>query len=170
MAHRRTGGGKRGELSEVTDNFASLVFGGFRKPPEYGRVFSRTASNNFLRFIHRLRVGSQTEQQGRDGKTAYSLYVGVVLQKHTRECLSSTFFYGSDTEEEKLHEALARHAQCCEEDGVDPPDAAAVVNKALAPRLEVIALDRVGAGWNSLEEYFALNASISACYEIIVAG
>ena len=49
MVYRRTGGGRGGEHSEVTDNFAWLVFGGSRKPPEYERVFSRTASKNFLR-------------------------------------------------------------------------------------------------------------------------
>ena len=47
MAHRRTGG-RGGEYSEVTD-FASLVFGDSRKPLEYGQVFTRTASKNFLR-------------------------------------------------------------------------------------------------------------------------
>ena len=35
MAHRRTGG-RGGEHTEVTDNFASLVFGASKKPPEYG--------------------------------------------------------------------------------------------------------------------------------------
>ena len=47
-AHRRTGG-SGDEHSEVTDNLTSLlVFGDSRKPPEYGRVFSRTASKKFL--------------------------------------------------------------------------------------------------------------------------
>ena len=33
MAHRRTGGGRGGEHSEVTDNFASLMIGDSRQPP-----------------------------------------------------------------------------------------------------------------------------------------
>ena len=53
--------------------------------------------------------------------------------EHIRASLSKTFFDGSDLEEAKLREALARHAQCCEEDKVDPSVAAAGVKKALAP-------------------------------------
>ena len=48
MAHRRTGG-RGGEHSEVTDNFASLVLRNSRMPLKYGRSFSRTASKQFLR-------------------------------------------------------------------------------------------------------------------------
>ena len=48
MAHHRTGG-KGGKSSEVIHNFASLVFGDSKKPPEYGQYFSRTACKNFLR-------------------------------------------------------------------------------------------------------------------------
>ena len=65
-----------------------------------------------------------------------------LLQKHVRECLSRTFFDGSDLEEEQLREALARHFQCWEEDKVDPSVAAAGVKKALALWSEVTALDR----------------------------
>ena len=46
MAHRRTGG-RGGEYSKVTDNFASLVFGDSRKPSEYGRLFSRLLPRHF---------------------------------------------------------------------------------------------------------------------------
>ena len=42
-----------------------------------------------------------------------------LLERHIRACLSRTFFDGSDVEEEKLREALARHAKCWEEDEVD---------------------------------------------------
>ena len=72
-----------------------------------------------------------------------------LLQKHIRACLSKTFFDGSDIQEEKLHEALARHAQYWEEDQVDPSVAAAVVKKALASRSEVTALDRAESAWSS---------------------
>ena len=68
-----------------------------------------------------------------------------------------TFFDGFDVEEEKLREALVRHAQCWEEDEIDPSVAAAGVKKALVPRSEVTTLDRVEAAWSSFEEYFALN-------------
>ena len=54
-------------------------------------------------------------------------------------------FYGSELEEKTLRKALARHAQCWEEDEVDPSVAAAGVKKTLSPRLEVTALDRVEA-------------------------
>ena len=50
------------------------------------------------------------------------------------------------------------------EDEVDPSVAAAGVKKALAPRSEVTALDRVEAAWSSLEEYFALNANIKRVF------
>ena len=60
-----------------------------------------------------------------------------LLQKHIRACLSRTFFDRSDVEEKKLHEALAWHAQCWEEDDVEPSITAAGVNKVLAPRSEV---------------------------------
>ena len=81
------------------------------------------------------------------------------LQKHICACLSRTFFDGSDIEEERLREALAQHAQCWEEDYVDPSAATAGVKKVLVPRLEVTTLDRGEAAWSSLEECFALNAS-----------
>ena len=38
------------------------------------------------------------------------------------------------------------------------------MKKALAPRSEVTALDRVEAAWSSIEEYFALNASIERVF------
>ena len=47
MAHRKTGGGRGGEHSEVTDNFASLVFDDSKIPPEYGRVFLELLPRNF---------------------------------------------------------------------------------------------------------------------------
>ena len=87
-----------------------------------------------------------------------------LLQKHIRACLSRTFFDGSDIGKEKLREALARHAQCWEEDEVNPSVTAAGVEKALIPRYEVTALDRVEAAWSSVEEYFALNASIERVF------
>ena len=79
-------------------------------------------------------------------------------------CLSRTFFYASDVEEERLREALARHSQCCEEDYVHPSIAAAGVKKTLNSRSEVTALDRVEAAWSSLEKHFALNASIERVF------
>ena len=87
-----------------------------------------------------------------------------LLQKHIRACLSRTFFYGYDVEEEKLREVLARHAQCWEGDEVDHSVAAAGLKKALAPRSDVTALDRVEATWSSYEEHFALNASIERMF------
>ena len=60
------------------------------------------------KLVHRLRAGSQTEQQGIDGETALS---SAMLQKHIRVCLLRMFFDGSDLEEEKSRGALARHAQ-----------------------------------------------------------
>ena len=92
-----------------------------------------------------------------------------LLQKHIRACLSRTFFDGSDVDKENLHEALARHAQSCEEDEVDPYVTAAGLKKPLVPRSEVTALDRVEGAWSSLEEYFALNASIERVFRDIVA-
>ena len=63
-----------------------------------------------------------------------------------------------------MREALARHAQCWEEDEVDPSVAAAGVKKALVPRSEVTAVDGVEATWSFLEEYFAFNASIEGVF------
>ena len=59
-----------------------------------------------------------------------------------------------------MREALAWHAQCWEEDEVDPSVAAAGGKKILAPQSDVTSLDRVEAEWSSLEEHFALNANI----------
>ena len=86
-----------------------------------------------------------------------------LLQKYIRACLSRTFFNGSDLEA-KLREALMRHAQCWEEDEVDPSVAAAGMKKTLAPRSKVNALDRVETDWSSIEEYFALSASIESVF------
>ena len=70
MAHRRTGGWA-GKRSEVVDNFAALVFGESGKPPEYGRVFSTTASKKFLRLYT-------------DYKREVKLSMFELLQKHIR--------------------------------------------------------------------------------------
>ena len=59
------------------------------------------------------------------------LFMSKLLQKHIRACLSRTFFDGSDVEE-KLRDALARHAQCWEEDEVNSSVTAAGMKKALA--------------------------------------
>ena len=94
----------------------------------------------------------------------YVLSMSKLLQKHIRASLSRTFFDGSDLEKENLRESLAWHAHCWEGDEVDPSAAAAGVKKALAPRSEVIAFDRVKAAWSSFDEYFALNASIKRVF------
>ena len=113
MAHCRTGGGRGGEHSEVTDNFASLVFDNSRKPPEYGRFFSRTAPNNFLRLYTDYERGvKQTNKERTMKRHIFSM--SELLQKRIRACRPRMFFYGSDLEEEKLREVLARHAQCWE--------------------------------------------------------
>ena len=52
IAHRRIGG-RGGEHSEVTDNFASLVIGDFRKPREYGR-FVLEGVKEIPPLVHRL--------------------------------------------------------------------------------------------------------------------
>ena len=63
-----------------------------------------------------------------------------------------------------MGETLAWHAQCWKEDEVDPSVAVAGVKKALAPRSEVTALDRLEAALSSLEEYLAMNASIERVF------
>ena len=124
--------------------------------------FLELLSRNFS-LVHRLRVGSQTEQQITYRETACPVYARVAAN-HIRAYLSRTFFDGSDIEEKKLREALARHAQFREKDEVDPSVATAGLKKTLAPRSEVTALDRVEAVWSSLEEYFAWNASIERMF------
>ena len=74
-----------------------------------------------------------------------------LLQKRIRACLSRTFFYGSDLEEENLREALARHAQCREEDEIDLSVATTGVKEALAAR-------------TSFEEYSAFDATIDRAF------
>ena len=146
MAHRKTGaGGRGGEHIEVTDNFASLVFGDPRKPPEYGRVFPELLPHDFYACTQTTSGESNRATGNRQTVKRHILSMSELLQKHIRTCLSRTFFYGSDVEEEKLRETLARHAQRWEEDEVDRPAAAAGVKKALAPRSEVTALNRMEA-------------------------
>ena len=125
--------------------------------------FSRTASKKFLGLYADYQRGVKLSNKEETVKR-HILSMSVLLQKHIHACLSRTFFDGSDLEKEKMHEALARHTQCCEEDEVDPSVAAAGEKKALAPRSEVTALDRVEAAWSSLEEYFALIASIERVF------
>ena len=139
MAHRRTGSGRGGEHSEVTDNLALLVFGDSRKPPEYGQIFSRTAFNKFLRLYRDCKRG--VKRSNKEQKVKQPIFpVCELLQKHIRVCLSKTFFDGYDAKKEKLREALAWHAQCWKEDEVDPSVAAAGVKKAFALWSEVSAL------------------------------
>ena len=96
-------------------------------------------------------------------QTGHGLSISELLQKRIRACLSRTFFDGSYIEE-KFREAPGRHTQCWKKDEVDPSVAAAGVKKALASQSEETALDRVEAAWSSLEEYFALNASIERVF------
>ena len=151
MAHRRTGC-RGGEHSKVTDNFASLVFGG-----------SRTTSKKFLRLYTDYERGVKQSNKEKTVKR-HIISMSDLPQKHIRACLSKTLFDGSDVKEEKLREALARQAQCREEGEVDRSVAAAGVKKALATRSEVTALDRVEAAWSSLKEYCALNSSIERVF------
>ena len=68
-----------------------------------------------------------------------------------------------------MREVLARYTQCWEKDEVDPSVAVAGIKESLAPRSEVIALDRREAAWSSLENYFALNArALNASFSILV--
>ena len=152
VAHRRTGGGRGSEHNEITDSFASLVFGDSRKPPEYGRVFSRTASKNFLRLYTDYERGVKQSNKNQTVRRHNTLSMSEMLQKHIRACLPRTVFDGPDLEEKKWRGALTRHDQCWKEDEVDPSVAAADVKNALAPRSEVTALGRVEAAWSFLEE------------------
>ena len=163
MAIRRTGG-RGGECREVTDNFELMVFGDSRKSPEYGRVFSRTASKKCLRMYTDYEERGVKQSNEEQTMKRRVLPMAELLQKHIRACLSRTFFYGSDFEEKKLREALVRHARCWEEDEIDITVAAAGVKKALALRSEVTAFGRVEAAWSSLEKYFTLNASIERVF------
>ena len=86
------------------------------------------------------------------------------MHEHICACLSKTFFDGPDFGEEKLREALPRHAHCWKEDEVDLSLAAAGVKKLLALWTEVTALDKVKAAQRSLEKYFTLNASIERVF------
>ena len=85
-----------------------------------------------------------------------------LLQKNNRACL---FFTDLILKDKKVREALAWHAQCWEEDEVNPSVAAASGKNALPPRSEIVAHDRVEAAWSSPEEYFALNASIERVFQ-----
>ena len=118
MENHRTGGGRGGEHSEVTDNFTSLVYIGDSKKTT---------------LVHRLREKSKTEQKGSDGETACSLYVRVASEIHFLVSIKNVFD-GSDLEEEKLREAQARHGQCWKKDEVEPSVAVAGVKKVLVPR------------------------------------
>ena len=94
----------------MTANFASSVFGDSRKPPEYGRVFSGTASKNFLSLYTNYERGVKQSNKEQTVKR-HVLSMSELMQKQIRGCLSRTFFNGSDGEEKNLHGALARHAQ-----------------------------------------------------------
>ena len=92
IAHRRTGD-RGGEYSEGIDNFASLIFGDSRKPPECGRVFSRTASKKFLRLYTDYEWGVKQNNKEQTVKR-HVLSTSELLQKHIRACLSRTFLEG----------------------------------------------------------------------------
>ena len=108
MAHRRTGG-RRGKHSEETDNFASFVFGDSRKPPEYRRIFSRTASKKSLRLYADYEQGVKQRNKENTVKR-HVLSMSELLKNRIRACLSRTLFDGSDLEEANLREAIARYA------------------------------------------------------------
>ena len=62
-------------------------------------------------------TSGESNSATRNGRVKrHVLSMSEFLQNHICACLSRTFFDGSDVEEEKLREALARHAQCWEED------------------------------------------------------
>ena len=92
MAHSKNGG-RGGEHSEVTDNFASLVFDDSRKAPEYGRVLSRTTSKKFSHLYTDYERGVKQSNLEQTLKR-HVLSLCEVLQKDIRACLSRTFFDG----------------------------------------------------------------------------
>ena len=83
MAHRRTGG-RGGEQSEMTDNFAPLVLDISESLLSMDKVFLE----------RRPRNSSACTQ------TTHILSMSKLLQKHICAFLSRTFFGGSDIEEE----------------------------------------------------------------------
>ena len=91
----------------MTANFASLVFGDSRKPPEYGRVFSGTAFKKLLSLYTNYERGVKQSNKEQTVKR-HVLSLSELMQKQS---LSRMFFNGSDGEEKNLREALARHVQ-----------------------------------------------------------
>ena len=128
-------------------------------------IFSKTVSNKFLRLYtdYEWEVYERGVKQSNTEPTVkwHVLSMSELLLKHSRARKSITFYKGSDVEE-KLREALARHAQCCGRKMSLAPRS--------APRSEVTALDTVGAAWSSLEECFAMNVSIQRMFRDFLGG
>ena len=89
MVHRRSGG-RGGEYSKMTDDFASFVFGDSRKPPGYERAFSRTASMKFLRLYTDCEQGV-TQSNKEQTVKRHVLSMSELLQKHIRASVENVF-------------------------------------------------------------------------------
>ena len=89
MPHRRTGSDRGGKHSEVTEKIASLVFG-ILDHLSMDEFFLELLPRNST-VVHRLRAGSQTQQQGTHWETAYYLYVRVAAEAHSRVSVENAF-------------------------------------------------------------------------------
>ena len=82
------------------------------------------------------------------------LSVAQLLRQSIRLCLSRTYLYGTELQEDDLREALAKHAECWTDDSVDPSIAAAEVCRRVTMGSEATAVDRIDAVHSRLEQYF----------------
>ena len=140
-------GGRRGEIRP------DLVLGNGPEPPKYARVFSQASS---LRFYTQYQEYKRSTEICNSGQsiTRPLLSVTQLLPVSIRRCLSRTYFNGDELEADDLWEALAKHAECWEDDIVDHSIAAAEVARLVRMGNERTATDRVDAAQSRLETYF----------------
>ena len=140
-------GGRRGEIR------SDLVLGNGPEPPKYARVFSQASS---LRFYTQYQEYKRSTEICNSGQsiTRPLLSVTQLLPVSIRRCLSRTYFNGDELEADDLWEALAKHAECWEDDTVDHSIAAAEVARLVRMGNERTATDRVDAAQSRLETYF----------------
>lgn len=84
----------------------------------------------------------------------YCLTVSELLSNFVRPALSRRYFDGTELDEGDLREGLAKHAECCEDDEVDPSVIAPAMAKVAIMGNESTAEERVNDVRGDLEKFF----------------
>ena len=140
------GGGSPGSTSahiEVRVGLTDFILGNGPEATQYGRVLSQASVRFFAQnaeYKPSMELNNNAQSISRP-----ALSVAQLLRKSIRSCLSRTFFDAMELQDNDLHEALAKHAECWTGDCIYSSIAAAEVCRSVTMGSESTAVDRTDA-------------------------